>query len=173
MSRYSNRRAVFLNHSLCFVKVTLFFNCHYTDRDLSKRILNQVPTARFQFEDQESGLRLDIAIQGVRITDSGLMIMNQGRDQGPTRDRWPISWWRIHIQCLKYRGVFLKKSLIGYWWSPKILTKLQGWLKSRKKIKLSAMEFEEFFKLSARVNPASLLLPIFHFLSVEVKLLRF
>ena len=91
MSRYSNRRAVFLNQSLCFVKVTLFFNCHYTDRDLSMRILNQVPTARFQFEDQESGLRLDIAIQGVRITDSGLMIINQGRDQCPTRDQWPIS----------------------------------------------------------------------------------
>ena len=62
-------------------------DAHYTDRGLSMRILNQVPTARFQFEDQESGLRLDIAIQGVRITDSGLMIMNQGRDQGPTRDR--------------------------------------------------------------------------------------
>ena len=46
------------------------------------RILNQVPTARFQFEDQESGFRLDIAIQGRRITDLGLMIMNQGRDQG-------------------------------------------------------------------------------------------
>ena len=52
------------------------------------RILNQVPTARFPFEDQESGLRLDIAIQGVRITDSGLMIMNNGRDQGPTRDQY-------------------------------------------------------------------------------------
>ena len=54
---------------------------------MSMRILNQVPTARFQFEDQESGLRLDIAIQGVRITDSGLIIMNQGQDQGPTRDQ--------------------------------------------------------------------------------------
>ena len=34
-------------------------------------ILNQVPTTRFQFEDQESGLRLDIAIQGVSREDYG------------------------------------------------------------------------------------------------------
>ena len=37
---------------------------------MSMRILNQVPTARFQFEVQESGLRLEIAIQGERIKDS-------------------------------------------------------------------------------------------------------
>ena len=145
MSRYSNRRAVFLNQSLCFVKVTLFFNCHYTDRDLSKRILNQVPTARFPFEDQESGLRLDIAIQGVRITDSGLMIINQGRDQCPTRDQWPISWWRILIQCLKYRGVFLKKVTNRILVEPKCPNQIAGMNKKPKKIKLSAMEFEEFF----------------------------
>ena len=53
--------------------------------NMSMRILNQVPTARFQFEDQESGLRLEIAIQGERIKDSDLMIMNQSRDQGPNR----------------------------------------------------------------------------------------
>ena len=52
---------------------------------MSMRILNQVPTERFQFEDQESGLRLEIAIQGERIKDSDLMIMNQSRDQGPNR----------------------------------------------------------------------------------------
>ena len=37
---------------------------------MSMRILNQVPTARFHFEDQESGLRLEIEIQGERIKDS-------------------------------------------------------------------------------------------------------
>ena len=52
---------------------------------MSMRILNQVATARFQFEDQESGLRLEIEIQGERIKDSDLMIMNQSRDQVPKR----------------------------------------------------------------------------------------
>ena len=50
---------------------------------------------------------------------------------------------------------------------PKNPNQIAGMIKKPKKIKLSAMEFEEFFKLSARVNPASLKLPIFQFLSVE------
>ena len=55
---------------------------------------------------------------------------------------------------------------------PKNPNQIAGMIKKLKKIKLSAREFEEFFKLSARVSPASLKLPIFQFLSVEFEAAR-